>query len=192
MARKPREDVPGVHHVWARGNKRRAIFADSDDRTDYLRLLRKTVARMRWRCLAYCLMDNHVHLLLETQTANLGSGMQYLHGLYGLGYNERHGEDGHIFQGRFGSKLVTSDEHLWHLVGYIVGNPVDAGLCDRPEDWPWSSHATLDRGDPAPWLDHSRLLHHLEGTGGNARARYAELTRMAALPLKRFLWGQTP
>ena len=112
----------------------------------------------RWRCLAYCLMDNHVHLLIETPEANLGSGMQWLHGFYAQAYNERHGRVGHVFQGRYGAVRITSDEQLWTVAAYIANNPVEGGLCARPEDWPWSSHAAAILGRPSPdWLDVERL-----------------------------------
>ncbi len=71
----------------------------------YLALLAVTVAQARWRLLGFCLMGNHVHLLVETPEANLGSGMQRLHGAYARKFNDRHGRVGHVFQGRFENKL---------------------------------------------------------------------------------------
>jgi putative transposase len=177
MARKPREEVAGgIHHVYARGNNRRLIFLNAADRYRYLKLLAGTTARKRWRCLAYCLMDNHVHLLIETPEPNLGAGMQLLHGNYGRAHNDRHGSSGHVFQGRYGSVLVTSDEQLWTTVGYIARNPVEAKLCERPEEWPWSSHAATLGGRAPRWLDVRRLLGYLSGAGGDPLERYAELT----------------
>jgi hypothetical protein len=124
-------------------------------------------------------MPNHVHLLFETPEPNLGAGMQRLHGDYGQTFNERHGRSGHVFQGRYGSVLVTTDEQLWHVAAYIVLNPVSAGLCRRPEEWPWSSHmATIGGRTRHEWLDVARLLSHFEGLGGDARRRYAAMTEM--------------
>lgn len=181
MARKPREDVDGaVHHVFARGNDRRRIYLDDVDRETYLRLLGRVVARKRWRCLAYCLMNNHVHLLVEAPEANLGVGMQRLHGLYAQVHNERHGRSGHLFQGRYGAVRMRSDEQLWTTAAYIVRNPVEAGLCERPDDWPWSSHrVTLGRPGPE-WLDAQRLLWYFGTEDARARRRYAELATGAA------------
>src|SRR5687768_12920597 len=79
-------------------------------------------------------MDNHVHLLLETREANLGVGMGRLHGSYAQHFNSRHGTSGHLFQGRYGSARITTDERLWTLAVYIAMNPVVAGLCRRPDD----------------------------------------------------------
>ena len=161
--------------MFARGNDKRAIFADSRDRYLYLGLLAEVVLRMEWQCMAYCLMDNHVHLLLETPQPNLGIGMQRLHGTYARRLNDRHRRVGHVFQGRFGSVRVRSDAQLWTVVAYIARNPVEGGLCRAPGDWRWSSHRAT-AGGPAPrWLAVDRLLWHLAGAGGDPRRRYDEL-----------------
>jgi putative transposase len=172
-----RQEVEGgVHHVFARGNDRRDLYRDDADRETYLALLGRVVIRQRWRCLAYCLMPNHVHLLIETPEANLGAGMQRLHGLYAHLFNERHGRCGHVFQGRYGSVLLVTDEHLWAVAAYLALNPVRAGLCARPEQWPWGSHAVVHgRRAPRRWLDHARLLRHFEGLGGDPMERYSAL-----------------
>src|SRR3954451_17302935 len=141
MPRKPREEVAGgIHHVYGRGNNRRLLYLDDVDREGYLALLRVVVARQGWRCLSYCLMSNHVHLLIETPEPNLGDGMRRLHGDFARGFNRRHGISGHVFQGRFGSKPLKDDGHLWTTAAYIAANPVEAGLCAAPEGWRWSSH----------------------------------------------------
>jgi putative transposase len=120
-------------------------------------------------------MDNHVHLLVETLEANLAAGMRRLHGLYAQTFNERHGRSGHVFQGRYGAVRMKSDEQLWAVAAYIARNPVDAGLCDSPEEWAWSSHAaTLGSACPT-WLDAERLLQLFGAAGGQARRRYSEL-----------------
>ena len=128
--RKPREEVEdGIHHVFARGNDRQLIFWDDEDRLRYLKGLCDVVWRKRWRCLAYCLMDNHVHLLVQTPEANLGDGMQRLHGELRADVQRAARKVGHVFQGRYGSKLMRSDEQLWTTARYIPRNPVEAGLC---------------------------------------------------------------
>ena len=175
MAREPRVDVAGIHHVYARGNARGLIFRDDVDRVGYLGIVGLVVKRLRWHCLAYCLMDNHVHLLVEIPEANLGRGMQRLHGMHGQAFNERHRRCGHVFQGRYGSTLVTSDEQLWWAFGYIARNPVEAGLCATPGDWPWSSHGAARRGAAPAWLDTPRLTELFSRAGGDPVTRYAEL-----------------
>jgi putative transposase len=184
MPRKPRQEVAGgVHHVFARGNDRRDIYLDDVDRHAYLAILGQVIRWKRWLCLAYCLMPNHVHLLLETPHENLGAGMQTLHGSYAQRFNERHGRVGHLFQGRFGSVHITSDEQLWTTIGYVALNPVRAGLCEEAEGWAWSSHAaTLGDQCSPPWLDVPRLLSYFEGLGGNPMHRYAAMTEADRAP----------
>ena len=194
MPRRAREEVEGgIFHVYARGNDRRLIYRDDGDRASYLRMLRGTVSEWRWRLLVYCLMPNHVHLLIETPQANLASGMQRLHGLYAREFNDRHGRSGHVFQGRYGSVPVKSDEQLWAVAAYIGMNPVEAGLCDAPERWPWSSHAAIVRGSGPRWLDVERLLEHFAGLGADPRARYAAMVQEAheARPEPGFAGGNS-
>jgi putative transposase len=159
-----------MHHVYARGNRKQRIYLDDRDRVAYLRLLGLVVRERGWRCLAYCLMSNHLHLLVETPQPNLGAGMESLQGGYARGFNRRHGRTGHLFERRYGAVRIRSDAQLWWVVRYIAMNPVEAGLCARPEEWRWSS-----AGGGAPWLDRRRLLEHLAAQGGDPRRRYAEL-----------------
>jgi len=164
-----------VFHVYARGNDKRAIFLDDIDRRRYLRILRSTVEDRRWHLLAYCLMANHVHLLVETPRPNLADGMRWLHGTYGGGFNKRHDRSGHLFQGRFGSERVKTDGQLWTVAHYIAMNPVEAGLCHRPDDWPWSSHSMALSGSAPDWVDIPHLLEYFAAAGGDGRRRYAEM-----------------
>ena len=178
MPRKPREEVAGgIFHVYARGNDKRLIYRDDFDRNAYLRLLAGTVRRCRWRLLAFCLMENHVHLLIETPEANLGVGMQRLHSDYAHQFNQRHGRSGHVFQGRYGAVRAERDEQLWGAAAYIAMNPVEAGLCKDPEEWPWGSHRAIVRGGGPRWLDVDRLLGHFAGAGGDPRERYCAMFR---------------
>lgn len=138
MPRAPRFDFPGaVHHVTARGVDQRAIFVDDIDRRVFLGMLNDAGQHCRWRRLAYCLMGNHYHLLVATPEAGLAVGMQRLNGLYAQGFNRRHRRSGHLFQDRYGSRLVLTDAHLLAAARYIEMNPVAAGICSVPADWPW-------------------------------------------------------
>lgn len=158
--------------MYARGNNHEPLFRVSEDRHQYFALLEDEIARRRWLCLAYCLMDNHLHLLIETPQRNLGAGMQQLHGDYGQNFNAAHKRDGHVFQGRYGSVLVKTEMHFWIVVAYIAANPVEAGVCARPEDWPWSSHGDLARGAAPSWLEMDRLLARFGTAGGEPWLRY--------------------
>ena len=88
-------------------------------------------------------MPNHYHLVIETPNADLSHGMQHLNGAYANAFNEQHGLDGHLFQGRFHAVLVESTWQLLELTRYLAVNPVTAGLCAHPADWPWGSYAGL-------------------------------------------------
>jgi REP element-mobilizing transposase RayT len=173
MARRRREEVEGgVFHVYARGNGRRRIFFADADRRMYLAMLGHTIGRTRWRCLAYCLMDNHVHLLVETPRPNLGYGMQRIHGDYARWLNRRVDGCGHVFQGRYGAVRMTAELQLWTTVRYIAHNPSEAGLAAAAGDWPWSSHAAVVSGGGPRWLDVPRLLEYFGGVGGQPLDRY--------------------
>jgi REP element-mobilizing transposase RayT len=148
MPRKPREECEGgIFHVYGRGNDQRVIFQDDADRRLYLSLLSTTPRLWKWSLHAYCLMNNHVHLLVETPQPTLGKGMQYLHGTYARRFNDRHGRTGHLFQGRYGAVRIETDEQLWTVKEYIEMNPVKAGLCEAPADWPWKGVA-VEGSDP--------------------------------------------
>lgn len=150
--------------MYARGVRSNLIFLDEHDRLRYLRLLADVVGSHSWRCLMYCLMGNHLHLLLETPRANLAAGMRRLHGDYASGFNKRHGFSGHLFQGRYGAVRIGDDAHLVTVVRYLDRNPVDAGLVRAAPDWRWSASAAL-RGRPAPpWLAIDRLLQLVGGS----------------------------
>jgi REP element-mobilizing transposase RayT len=140
VGRPLRLEFPGaVYHVTARGNNRQAIFLDTDDRGLFLDVLAEVVDRYSFRCHAYCLMGNHYHLLVETERANLSLGMRQLNGLYCRRFNRARGRSGHLFQARYRAILVEKERHLLALSRYVVRNPVRAGLCASPVDWPWSS-----------------------------------------------------
>ena len=162
MPRKPRyEEAGAIHHVYARGVNRRKLFENDFDRSTYLSTLAQVVRGWRWQCFTYCLMDNHVHLLVRTAEPNLGSGMQRLHSLYAQGFNERHGRLGHLFQGRYGSSRVRTAAQGRYLLGYIDANPVNAGMCAAPHDWPWGGCAARRSGRVPGWLCAEDLLEGL-------------------------------
>ena len=163
-----------MHHVTARGVVRRPIFRDTADRRRYLRTLGRQGERVGWRCLSYCLMNNHVHLLLEGAQPDLSRGMQQLQGQYAQWFNRRHKQSGHLFQGRFHAEPVANDDHFWSTIAYVVNNPVNAGLCASAEEWPWSSHNAVLLGEALPWLDTRRLFAYIGDGGGDPRRIYRD------------------
>ena len=141
MARPLRIEYPGaLYHVTSRGNARDRIFQDDQDKRAFLSVLGSVIEKYHWFCHAYCLMDNHYHLLVETPDGNLSRGMRQLNGVYTEKFNTTHKRPGHIFQGRYKAILVDKDSYLLELNRYIVLNPVRAHLVERPEDWVWSSY----------------------------------------------------
>lgn len=176
MGRAPRLNLAGdIHHVYARGNAGDSIFRVEADWHHYLRLLGRASKRCDVKWLAYCLMPNHVHLLVETPAADLSSAMHAVQSTYAREFNARHGRYGHVFQGRFGNTAVRSDDQLLTAVRYLAHNPVEASLCDEPCDWPWSSVLASLSGDPPPWLAHDRLLNLISDEDLRARDVYAAL-----------------
>jgi putative transposase len=140
MARTPRSSLPdGYFHVSARGVDRSLpLFADTVDRTTFLHLLRRTIRGYGWSCHALCLMSTHYHLVVESTQKQLSAGLQWLNCLYALHFNQRHGRFGHVFAGRFDARAIEDEEYLYAACAYVVLNPVQAGLCESADGWPWS------------------------------------------------------
>lgn len=140
MARLSRIVIPGVaHHVTQRGNRRQPVFFSDDDRRLYLKLVSEGCAAANVRCLAWCLMDNHVHLILVPSTQDsLRAALGEAHRRYTRAVNFREGWRGYLFQGRFAS-YPMDDAHLMAAVRYVENNPVAAKMAARAESWRWSS-----------------------------------------------------
>jgi REP element-mobilizing transposase RayT len=182
MARPLRIEFPGaIYHVTSRGDRREPIFDDDADRETLLEVLGRTLSRHDGCVFAYCLMDNHYHLVLHTRRANLSRILRDVNGIYTQAYNRRHGTVGHLFQGRFKAIVADRDAYLLEVCRYVELNPVRATLAGNPGDWPWSSYRALT-GVVAPpaWLDagavHGALLgHEVTTTAERRRAmrRYA-------------------
>ena len=150
MARPLRIEFSGaLYHLTSRGNDRQPIYLHDDDRISFLELLEHTCDRYAWLCHAYCLMDNHYHLLVETRQPTLSKGMKFLNGKYAQDFNKRHNHSGHVFQGRFKGILVDSDAYLLEVARYIVLNPVRARMLHTPDEWPWSSYRATAAMSPA-------------------------------------------
>ncbi len=183
MSRQLRLQFPGaVYHVTSRGNAQQDIFADDADRARFLDLLGREIEQQRWRCHAYCLMDNHYHLLVETPEANLSRGMGRLNMAYAQGFNRRHQRVGHLFQGRFHAIVVEKDSHLLELCRYVVLNPVRAGIAAVPEVWPWSSYRATASGratgpECPDWLSAEWTLQRFGGDDADGRRAYRRFVR---------------
>lgn len=174
MGRAPRQFVAGgIYHVHSRGSNRQAIFAFDTDRIDFLDCLDRVVTRTNLRCLAYCLMSNHYHLVLQTGDGELSRAIQRLNGRYALRFNRRYDRDAHLFKNRFGAVPQETESQLIWTFRYIVMNPVVTGLCGAPEEWRWSSYRASAGIDEAPrFLDVSGLLSFFGDVSERSRAQY--------------------
>jgi putative transposase len=116
MARPLRLEFPGaIYHVTSRGDRGESIYEDDTDRLEWLTVLSKVCERYNWRVHAYCQMDNHYHILLETADGNLSKGMRQLNGVYTQYFNRQHNRVGHVYQGRFKAVLVEKNAYLLEL-----------------------------------------------------------------------------
>lgn len=170
MARLARIVIPEVpHHVTQRGNRRLPVFFGDDDRHAYLRLVADAAQATGSRCLAWCLMDNHVHLILvPAREDGLRATLGEAHRRYTRRINFREGWRGHLFQGRFASYPMDA-AHLMAAVRYVENNPVTAKMVTRADDWPWSSAKSHVRGQRT-CLDPLTDMAALAGTASNWRA----------------------
>ena len=173
MARKPRLHVPGgFYHVMLRGNGGAEIFFAMADRRRFLALAAEGVGRFGHRVHGYCLMTNHVHLVVQAGEAPLSRALQNLAFRHTRFVNARKRRIGHLFQGRYKALLVDADSYLLELIRYVHLNPVRAGLVAEPAEWPWSGHRAYLEGDAPAWLTTDWVLGALAGGRQDPRAAY--------------------
>lgn len=183
MPRAHRTQGAGLtHHVMARGNNRRDIFEDDHDRFSFLGMVEETRRRRDWRIHAWCLMTNHVHLLVTTEEPDLSAGLRDVLGRYARRYNHFNERTGHLFGQRFRSILVTSDEQYLTTVRYINRNPVEAGLTDRPDHDAWSGYALRRSPYPPVTLDETMTLDMLHPVAAVAERQLRELIHSDRTP----------
>lgn len=164
MARRPRVFAPGLlYHVIVRGNQRRKTFRCDEDYKAYIERLDKYRAQCRVRIYAYCLMPNHVHLLVETGATPLAKFMQGLQQSYTQHFNRRYRKVGHLFQGRYKAIICHRDMYLLALVRYIHLNPVRAKLATRPERYRYSGHNSYLNHGTAKIVEAAPILKLLGG-----------------------------
>jgi putative transposase len=164
-----------IHHLVARSGDGVSLFPDDDDRVAYLESLGGVTRRYDWRLLAYCLMRNHTHLLVEATRADLRVGQRRLRHAHAHRLGVRHGRADAVWRTGARAVRIRNERQLWAVAAYIAANPVDAGLCLDAADYRWSSHAaTIGDAEPPPWLACDVLLTLLCGSSdAAARRRYA-------------------
>lgn len=167
MARMARVVVPDIpHHVTQRGNRRQTVFFTEQDYETYLQLISTCCRQQHVHIWGYCLMPNHVHLILVPRDeAGLAKAVGETHRRYTRAINFRKKWKGFLWQGRF-SSFPMDDRHLYQAVRYVELNPVNAGLVKNPEDWKWSSAGAHLRGEDDAMVVVAPMLHRVGDWSG--------------------------
>jgi len=173
MARRRRDTAAGIFHVfthsvWAADS----LYRDDEDRSTFLRELARATAKVRWRCVAYCLMGTHYHLILDVDADALPQGMHALNFRYAVAFNKRHGMRGHVLGTRYNAFRLPVEAGLLSRFKYLALNPVEAGLCQSPADWSWSSYgATVGLRPASSFVDDRAILGSINAPRDVARGR---------------------
>jgi REP element-mobilizing transposase RayT len=162
----------GIFHVTCHSVWTSDLFRDDLDRMEFLRELAVAVGQFAWTCLSFCLMTNHVHLILEVGKGSLPEGMQQLNTRYACRFNQRHDLRGHVFADRYHSNRIHTDAQLKVTFAYDANNPKDAGACESAADWFWSSYrGTIGLDELAGFVNPERILRLFGSTRDVAIAR---------------------
>ena len=173
MARKPRIHYPGaLYHVILRGNAGQTVFSSDADRNRLLLLLQEGTCRFGYQVHAFCLMTNHIHLVLQAGDMPLSKGMQNLAFRFTRWVNFHERRTGHLFQGRYKAILVDTDSYLLELVRYLHFNPVRAAMVATPSDYCWSSHRCYRGEEQIPWLTTDLALAQFHDCSTTSRNAY--------------------
>ena len=170
-----------IYHVLNRGNNRQVIFAEESDYLHYLNILKKYKEKFNFKLFAYCLMTNHIHLLIKTPAnGTISEIMKAITIAHTRHYHHKYNASGHIWQGRFKSPVVSCDEYLLTLMRYIEQNPVRAGIASQPKEYPFSSYCANIRIEEDALVDKEDNPVYL-GLGNTIEARikrYKEFIRI--------------
>jgi len=143
MARKPRLDIAGFHHIVNRGVARSKVYKTNEDKDKFLEIICKACRNYKVNLHDYCLMDNHYHLLIETTSNNLSLFMRHINSNYSIYFNKKYKRVGHLWQGRYKSWYIIEERYLYELFKYIEHNPIKAKLSQKIGDYPYTLLATL-------------------------------------------------
>jgi len=174
MARPLRISFPGAfYHITSRGNEQKAIFRSDRDREKFLEYLESATKKYDAIIHAYCLMDNHYHLIVETPAGNLSRIMAHINGAYTAYFNTKRKRSGHLFQGRYKAILVEADEYAKGLSRYIHLNPIRAKIAETPEVYEWSSYSCYIGKKKAPeWLKMDFILGYFGKKPSDSQKNY--------------------
>lgn len=165
MSRPLRIEYPGaVYHLTARANGRQKLFTNTKDANLFIELLAREIAQQRWICHAYCLLEDHYHLVIETPEMNLSRGIGRLNMSYSQWFGRVHNETGHLFHGRYKSIILQKDPYLLQVCRHVVLNPVRIQAVNQADQWRWSSYRALALTEPKPiWLQCDWINYRLSG-----------------------------
>ena len=175
----------GVYHLGSRGSNRTPIFRFDGDRVAFLDRVARVVSRYELHWVAYCLMGNHYHAIVQTPDGRLSSAMRDLNGGFSRLCRSLYGRDAHLFKNRFWCEPIDTPEYFVTAMRYVDLNPVRAGLCGHPSDWPWGSFRAMVGLDQAPaFLMPEIFLSGLASDLNVARTEYAQLIDEAVIALR--------
>jgi REP element-mobilizing transposase RayT len=176
------------HHIMNKGINEEKIFADKELKSKYLELIEEKSKTNKIRIFAYCIMDNHYHLVLENSSSKLSEFMKNLNSQYGFYYRKVKGGKGYVFQDRFKSILIQNESYLLNAILYVVQNPVKAKCTERFNDYPWSSGSLYFSGERNSFID----VNFVESIFSNKEKFFMFLgdTHMHELDIKKSKFGQ--
>jgi len=160
-----RVDLAGYHHIINRGVNRCDIFNNDEDKEMFLQIFNKTATIHKVVLHDYCLMDNHYHLLIETTKENLSTLMRTLNANYAKYFNKKYTRSGHLFQDRYKSKYIISENYLYTLIRYIENNPLEASIRDKVSQYPYTlSYLLFNHKTYYPCCNESLLIKEFDIT----------------------------
>ena len=167
MARRPRLDMAGFHHIVNRGVARDNVYKCDADKEKYLEILCKACKTYKVNVHDYCLMDNHYHLLIETTSENLSLFMRQINSNYAIYFNKKYKRTGHLWQGRYKSWYIVEEQYLYDLFRYIEHNPIEAKMSNKVGEYPFTLLATVLNSDQEviPCAKHSQIKREIEYEG---------------------------
>lgn len=174
MARKKSQS--GIYHIIIRGINRKKIFRENKDYKKFIEILNKYKDICDYELYTYCLMENHVHLLLKEGKEEIGDTMRRIGSSYVLWYNKKYDRVGYLFQDRYKSEPVEDDSYFLTVLRYILQNPVKGGIVNSAEDYRWSNYKDIIKDKNESYLDF--VFQYFESAKGDKKTRFIEFINM--------------